>query len=188
MLTVLLVFVAYNPIEEKAHIDFIPVYFPPTHTDIEVQSYDFNGSRAVLGVQLLNAHDQTNVIADELRNYSQHMTDPQYINHAHDRLEAIIVAMRSLRELVNSDKPIANLRDGTIADVEQVCTIMQAICGSITEVMEVGKGKTDVAQRTHQAIWDDYNSHMRHYQGLDLVSLLDICQNFAQCLVDVLVW
>lgn len=187
MLIVMLVFVAYNAIEEKAHIDFIPVYFPPTHADIETQSYDFNTSRAALSVQLLNAYDQTNIIANELQNYNQHMTDSQSINHAHDQLEIITVAMRSIRELFYSDNPIANLRDGTIAYVEQICTVMQAICGSITEVIEGAKGQTGIAQQSHQAIWADYNTHMRHYQGLDLSSLLEICQNFAQCLVDVLV-
>jgi hypothetical protein len=182
-----IIFVAYSTIEERAFVDFLPVFFPPTHEDIENTALRGSDqeieSHAHLRAQLLHAHDQVEMVVRDLTECFQHTLDFRSGHHALDELTAIMLVLRSLEEAFS--RPKNDLNSRSVTDIEQVCNVMDAVCSNIAEIMEVVKGKG--AYSSYQAIWVDYNSYMETQQGLDMTQLLELCQDFVQCLEDMVV-
>jgi hypothetical protein len=187
-----IIFAAYSTIEEKAFIDFLPVFFPPTHGDIEnsrpTGSSRDSRSHAHLQTQLLQVHDQVETAVRELTAFVEHIVDFPSGNGALDELAAIMSVLRSLEELLSRPKEIIKpLSSQVLAEVKHLNNVIHAVCSNIAEITELGKGKANSGQPSYQAIWENYNSHMKTQQGLGLIQLLELCQNFAQCLEDILV-
>ncbi|KAL5399494.1 hypothetical protein PMIN02_000550 [Paraphaeosphaeria minitans] len=63
---------------------------------------------------------------------------------------------------------------------------MNAICENITEMIKLAKTKENLGMPSHKILWVDYNDHMYTYQVLNIVELVEITQEFAQHLNDVL--
>lgn len=94
-------------------------------------------------------------------------------------------ALRDLQGIFQSDSRTLNLNGSTISDFDLLASILQSICGGISEAL---------APRQHQEnyeyekIWNDFNRHLKHIQYLDLRALLDVCLKFIQYLTDTLQW
>ncbi|KAF2676721.1 hypothetical protein K458DRAFT_351264 [Lentithecium fluviatile CBS 122367] len=187
-----IIFAAYSTVEEKAFMDFLPVFFPPTHGDVENTvpsgSARMHGSRTHLAEQLGEAQNQVDTVARGLVDLVEHIVDLRSGKRALAELTAIMSVLGSMEEaLLGPGVTIKNL-DGRIpAYVEQICNVMIALCGSVTEIMEQGKAKALGGEPSYRVIWQDYNSYMKSYQRLDLIELLELCQDFAQSLEDILV-
>jgi hypothetical protein len=195
------VFVARGAMEEKAYIVQMPHFFPaidanpdetPTITtnqkevhqeEVHARANEFRTTRADLSTRVIATRNQVQQIIGEL-----HVPDISISSGTLNKYTNIIECLRQLYELFDSDQPIVNLREDTIAEVERLCTVMQTICGSIVEIIEIARAKADAGQPRYQAIWDDYTGHMKRYHGLDFESLIDLCQQFAEGLTQVLVW
>jgi hypothetical protein len=187
-----IILAAYNAIEENAFVDFLPVFFPPTHGDIEItvpsDTGSKSGSRAKLGAQLTQVCHQIDIVSDSLLHFVEQLIDLRSGLRAHESLAAVALALLSLKEaLLGPKETIANLNGDTSKKIEQICDVMNAVCGSIAEIMEQGRAKADSGQPSYQGIWEDYNSHMKIFQNLDLTMLLQLCQDFAQSLEELIV-
>jgi hypothetical protein len=187
-----IIFTSYNSVEEKAFMDYLPVFFPPTHEDIENTAPSEPGSelkvRADLGAQLTKVHGHIDKISRELVKFVEHLEDFRGGQHALTSLAAIMLALQSIKEaLLGPKDSIANLNGETANKVEQIYNVLNAVCGSITEIMERKKAEANSSELGFQAIWDDYSARMKSFQGLDLDTLLQMCQYYAQWLEDVLV-
>jgi O-acetyl-ADP-ribose deacetylase (regulator of RNase III) len=191
----MIAFCVFSGIDEEAYTNSLPVYFPPTQGDLESATPNKPGaSITVLRAQVLDACIQTEAVLQKLGNFRRHVA--AFPGAVLEHLTKIMHALRSLRTaLLNNNQGIflgttkqsKTLDERTIEHVILICTAMKTVAGSITEITEVAKGKAALSQQNHQAIWDDYNEYMRTSQGLNVVGLLELCQDFAQCLEDVIV-
>ena len=187
-----IVFTAFNAIEERAFLDFLPVFFPPTHGDIENtvpgDSGSTPGSRAQLGAQLTQAQSQVEIVSHDLLDFVEQLTDFRSGYRAYELLAAIMLTLLSLKDvLLGPKETIPNLNGETMKKIERICDVVNAVCGIVIEITELGKAKANSGQHSYQAIWEDYNSHMKTLQDLDLTTLLQLSQDFAQDLENVLV-
>ncbi|KAF2181759.1 hypothetical protein K469DRAFT_691838 [Zopfia rhizophila CBS 207.26] len=185
-----IVFCVYTGVDERAYSDFLPVYFPPTHGDIEAAAQfepELNQSRdyAAFAAELSDLYPLLENVAHELVFFSQNIND--FPSEIITELAAIASGLRSLKNCFQSSRgSITNLNSRTTADFDLICCVLQSVCGGITEILEQTKYTKNFGQPTHRTIWDDYNTHMKRSQGLDLQALLELCQNFVQSLDDIL--
>jgi O-acetyl-ADP-ribose deacetylase (regulator of RNase III) len=177
-----LVIVVYSALDEKAYMDLLPVFFPPTHGDLEVsRSFEPSADRASLAVQVLEVRLQVQKVAEELSSeLSLFISD--FPKEVLDELHGIDSALASIRSFLLGTKALGR----SLKDLELLCSILQTICGSITEVTESAKHMPFSGGRSHKDLWDDYNNHHIMVHESNLEQFLKDCQDFAQCLDDVL--
>jgi hypothetical protein len=175
----------YNTNDEKAYKSFLPVYFPPTHRDLEDVEVDPFKDLDFLSSQLRETYEQTESVAEGLVIFSENVADfPKTIL---SELTAIASILRSLASLsISPQKQIENLTKRTIEDINLICSVLLSVSGGITEIMEQAKHARNFSGPTRKTIWDEYSFHMLQSQGLDLNTLLEICQDFVQCLEDII--
>lgn len=140
---------------------------------------------ASLANSLQDAYVRMESIAQELVIFEENMTD--FPRSVLSELASIVSATRSLNNLLSSGKPISKLTSRAIEDVDLLCLVLEGVSSGVSEIVEQTTYTRNFGQPTHKKIWDDYNFHMKNSQGLDLPSLLEICQDFVQCLDDILV-
>ena len=181
------IFVVQSALDEKAYVDLFPVFFPPTHGDLEVaRSSDVDANRASLGAQVLETRLQVQKVAEALSAELSLFTadSPKEVVA---QLRGIDSALASIRgSLVGSSirgSPLGlePLR-GNLEDLSLLCSVMQNICGSLTEITESAKNLPFSGDRTHKSIWEDYNNHKKMVHGSNLEDFLSDCQYLAQVL------
>ncbi|KAF2262112.1 hypothetical protein CC78DRAFT_520841 [Lojkania enalia] len=180
-----IIFCVYNGTDERAYKDFLPVFFPPTHGDIEnAEPVPPIRNPASLASQLQDTYTQLDVIARELLTFDENMDNfPKIV---FGELVAISSTLRSLRDHFRRPREtIKSFTGQTLADADLICSVLQNACGSLTEIVERTKYTQNFGEPSYQTIWNDYNSHMRNIQGLDVHALLELCQDFVQGLDDV---
>jgi hypothetical protein len=193
-----IIFTAYTVAEEKAVLEMLPAFFPPTHEDVEnaMQSVPDNKLelRRKLGAELAKVYTQTRFVYLDVNEFvERQMVHPDGGTRiaggqlALQLLAAISNSLRRLREIFLRPKAIIIDSEETVQRIEQLCDVMNVVCGSITEITEQGRAKADSGQPSYRTIWEDYNSHMRSFQGMDLPMLLEICRRFAEGLEDALI-
>lgn len=181
-----IIFCVYSGIDEKAYKDFLPVFFPPTHGDLEnATPFEPFRDRASVAIQLQEAYTQIEVVYQELVDFSEDIYD--FPHSVLSELASISSPFNSLKNLFFGDKEIKNLNGLTVSDVDLICSVMQSMSGGVMEIIEQTKYARNSAVPTHKSIWDDYNFHMKSSKGMDLLALLEICQDFVQSLDDILV-
>ncbi|KAF2474226.1 uncharacterized protein BDR25DRAFT_385695 [Lindgomyces ingoldianus] len=182
-----IIFCVYKGSDEKAYRDFIPVFFPPTHGDLE-NAVPLDNSRDPnsLASQLQDAYIQIERVTQSLVIFSDNIREfPRNILR---ELSAIISTVRSLKNLfVSSKGKIKNLAGWVIADLDLICSVMQSVSQGVMEIVEQTKYARNFDGPTYKTIWDEYNLHMQNSQGMDLNTLLEICRDFAQCIDDILI-
>ncbi|KAF2638985.1 hypothetical protein P280DRAFT_528457 [Massarina eburnea CBS 473.64] len=181
-------FCVFSGVVEKAYINLLPWYFPPTHVDSGRAASDRTGANnVVLGSQVLEAYNQVEVVAQELLDFRRHVA--AFPSVVLEEFSGILKALQSIETKLSDvvDVQFKPQNERTVSYINLICTVMQTVSGSITEIMELAKGKATLGQQSHQMIWNDYNTYMRTSQGLDVVELLEVCQDFVQSLEDVVV-
>ncbi|KAF2787070.1 hypothetical protein K505DRAFT_379832 [Melanomma pulvis-pyrius CBS 109.77] len=181
-----IIFCVYSGIDEKAYKDLLPVFFPPTHGDLEnATPFEPFRDRDSVAIQLQEAYNQIEVVYQELVDFSEDIYD--FPHSVLSELASISSPFNSLKTLFFGDREIKNLNGLTVSDVDLICSVMQSMSGGVMELIEQSKYARDSAVPTHKSIWDDYNIHMKSSKGMDLLALLELCQDFVQSLDDILV-
>ncbi|ORY09923.1 hypothetical protein BCR34DRAFT_615529 [Clohesyomyces aquaticus] len=184
-----IIFCVYSTQDEKAYKSFLPVYFPPTHRDvedIEVDEVDDSKDYDSIVSLLREAYVQAEGVTGGLVIFSDNVT--AFPRTVMSELAAITSSLRSLEYLFMSPpEEIQNLSSRTVRDIYLICSVMMTASGSMAEIVEQTKYTKNFGEPTHKTIWDEYNFHMRNSQGLELNTLLEICQDFVQCLEDILI-
>jgi O-acetyl-ADP-ribose deacetylase (regulator of RNase III)/tetratricopeptide (TPR) repeat protein len=178
-----IIFCVYSAIDEKAYKDFLPVFFPPTHGDLEnATPFEPSRNRASLATQLGEASIQVNAVYRDLLDFSEQI--PEFPQDVMRELHDINTAFDSLQALFFGPKDkIQNLNGLTVTDIDLICSVMQNCSGGVLEFIEQSKASISTQK---SKMWDDYNFHMKSSKGMDLLGLLEICLNFVQSLDDIL--
>ncbi|KZM21834.1 uncharacterized protein EKO05_0003127 [Ascochyta rabiei] len=178
-----IVFVVNSAWDEKAYMDLLPVFFPPTHGDLEVAGPpEWTAIRAALAAQALETRLQVQKVVEEL-SAELSLFIPDFPTGVLEELQGIDSALASMRGFLLG--PSA-LRRSSEEDLNLLCFVMQTVCGGITELTETAKDMPFSGGRSHKGLWDDYNNHMKMAHHSDVEQFLKDCQNFAQCLDDIL--
>ncbi|KAJ4367074.1 hypothetical protein N0V83_007604 [Neocucurbitaria cava] len=176
-----IVFCVNSALDEKAYMDFFPVFFPPTHGDLEVaRSAGWSANRAALATQVLETRTQVQKVFEELST-DFGLVIPNFNTDILSELSAIDSAMASIRDFLLGTKELKR----SLGDLNLICSVMQTVCGSVTETTELARDTAGVAPK-HKVIWNDYNEHFKSTHGADLAHFLVDCQNFVQCLADII--
>lgn len=176
------VFVVQSVLDEEAYMDMFPVFFPPTHGDLEVARLsELSADRAALASQVLETRLQVQKVAEDL-SAELSLFIPDFPKQVLEELYAIDATLTSIRGFLIGPKV---LKRG-LGDLRLFCSVMQPLCGSITELTESAKNMPFSGGRSHKGLWDDYNNHKKMVHDSDLEQFLRDCQDFAQCLDDIL--
>lgn len=178
-----IIFVVNSTSDEKAYMDLFPVFFPPTHGDLEVaRSSESSADRASLAAQALETRLQVQKVAGDL-SAELSLFVPDFPKEILEELHGIDSVLASVRRFLLGP----NMLKRSLGDLGLLCSVMQTICGSITEITESAKGMPFSGARNHKVLWDDYNNHQTMTYGCTLEEFLKDCQDFAQCLDDIVV-
>ncbi|KAF2115034.1 hypothetical protein BDV96DRAFT_600175 [Lophiotrema nucula] len=181
-----IIFCVFNGTDEQAYKDFLPVYFPPTHGDLEnIAPLESVRDPATLATQLMETYNQIDSIARGLAEFSDNIQGfPQTI---FNELAAVGSTLRALADLFGRPQDaLTKYTSQNIVDIDLICSVLQGACAGLIEIIEQTKYSAKSDQPNHKTIWDDYNFHMKNSQGLDVPALLELCQDFIQCLEDIL--
>ncbi|KAH6622381.1 hypothetical protein C7974DRAFT_398175 [Boeremia exigua] len=177
-----LIFVVQSISDEKAYMDMFPVFFPPTHGDLEsARSSVLSASRASLAAQVLDTRLQVQKVSQEL-SAEISLFAPNFPKGILEELHGIDSALASIRGFLLGSKAL----NRGLGDLNLLCSVTQTICGSVTELTESAKNLPFSGDRNHSSLWSDYNNHQKMAYGSDLEQFLEDCQNFAQYLDDTL--
>ncbi|KAF9694989.1 hypothetical protein EKO04_007139 [Ascochyta lentis] len=177
-----IVFVVNSAWDEKAYMDLFPVFFPPTHGDLEAAGPpEWSATRAALAAQVLETRLQVQKVIEELSaELSLFISD--FPMGVLEELQGVDSALASIRGFLLGSSALKWSSD----DLNLLCFVMQNVCGGITELTESAKNMPFSGGRSHKGLWDDYNNHMKMVHHSDVEQFLRDCQDFAQCLDDIL--
>ncbi|KAF1957486.1 hypothetical protein CC80DRAFT_443757 [Byssothecium circinans] len=179
-----IVFCVFSSVDEEAYRNLLPIYFPPVDGDLESAAADESGTNnAALSKQVSDTSNQLGKVAAELAEFRRHAAAfpgkvIEYLNGTKRILGSLGIMLLSPRAILDKQ---------AVEHLNLLCTVMQAVTGSIAEITDVAEGKAALGQQSNQAIWDKYNSYMRTSQGIHVEGLLSLCQEFAQSLENVIV-
>ncbi|KAJ4353862.1 uncharacterized protein N0V89_005592 [Didymosphaeria variabile] len=175
-----IVFCVYAEDDSVAYTDFLSDFFPPTQEDVDAASSTPAGKNVAM---VQEAYTQVDNVTEQVKAFSLEATNmPQRVAQ---ELSSIAVLLYHFKEMVSENAP-KHLLSRMMRYMDLLCSVMLAICGNMTEMIELARAKVNLGMPSHRAIWDDYNTHMAVYQGLTIVELIDISQEFARHLSDVL--
>ena len=177
-----IVFVVKSVTDEKAYVDLFPVFFPPTHGDLEAaRSSELSANRASLAAQVLETRIEVHKVAQDV-SAELSLFVPDFPKEVLRELQGIDTTLASIRGILLGTKVLKRGLD----DLNLLCSVMQTVCGSITELTKSAKGMPFSGSRSHKVLWDDYNNHKKMVHGSDLEQFLRDCHDLAQHLDDVL--
>lgn len=173
-----IIFCVKAAIDEKAYTDFLPVFFPPTHGDLDrARTSNWSANRAALAAQILEARSQ---LQKTLINMSDtYIFRSQSTACAHD-IRRVDSALTSIRNYLLGSKELKR----SLGDLNLLCSVVLTACASISEIAERAK-EMGFAEET-QSLWDETNTDMHAKHGFDLSTLFDYCWMFANSLDDVI--
>ncbi|KAF2005380.1 hypothetical protein P154DRAFT_457349 [Amniculicola lignicola CBS 123094] len=183
-----IVFCVFNGADEKAYKDFIPVFFPPTHGDLENITIEdaLVSDPLVLARDIEEVEVQTETLTQELVEFGSHVQDfPQSVITELAATNSSLVALRTL--FMGSNFPgnsLNSLSGKTISDIHLLCGSLTIACGSVTEMIEESKSSLEP---DYNQIWKSYIFHTASAHGMNLNSLMELFRDFASCLEDYLV-
>jgi O-acetyl-ADP-ribose deacetylase (regulator of RNase III) len=173
-----IIFCVNSAADEKAYIDFFPVFFPPTHGDLDrARTSDWSANRAALAAQILETRAQVQKIREEIMaGFGQII--PASVTTVWGGIDARLASIRSFllgpQELKRS-----------LGDLNLLCSVLLTVCGSIKEMIELAKD-TATSERTPEMIWNDNDAHMLDRHEVNLSQFLEDCWIFAMSLDQVL--
>jgi O-acetyl-ADP-ribose deacetylase (regulator of RNase III) len=173
-----IIFCVNSAADEKAYMDFFPVFFPPTHGDLDrARTSDWSANRAALAAQILETRAQLQSIEDEILAGFGWIV-PASVTTGLGGIDARLASIRSFllgpQELKRS-----------LGDLNLLCFVLLTVCGSIKEMIELAKD-TATSERTPEMIWNDNDAHMLDRHEVNLSQFLEECRIFAMSLDQVL--
>jgi O-acetyl-ADP-ribose deacetylase (regulator of RNase III) len=176
-----IVFCVNSAADEKAYMDFFPVFFPPTHGDLDrARTSDWSANRAALAAQILETRAQVQKVRDEtIAGFSRTM--PVAVNIVTTHLGRIDDRLSSIRGFLLGPQELKR----SLGDLNLLCSVLLTVCGSIKEMIELSKDTMN-SERTPEDIWKDNDAHMLDRHEVSLTQFLDECWIFAVSLDKVL--
>ena len=103
-------------------MDFIPVFFPPTHGDLDVArlTNEFSANRSALASQVLDSRAQIQKAQDALTDFSLHVKE-LFNEGTLNELSAIDSALAALRGFLLGPKEIGR----SLGDLNMFCSVIQ---------------------------------------------------------------
>lgn len=171
-----IVFCVNSAADEMAYIDFLPVFFPPTHGDLEAaRSSVWSGDRATAALDALKARNEIQKVVWDL-NLGFGNSVPSFRDDIISPFHAIDQALVSIRQYLLSSNEINN----DLKDLRLLCSVMQLICGSVAETIELANDHLNLGQQNDLSIWADFVATMEDMHRKGPSSLLRACATFAQ--------
>jgi O-acetyl-ADP-ribose deacetylase (regulator of RNase III) len=170
-----IIFCVNTAADEKAYMDFLPVYFPPTHDDVETaRSSIWSEDRAELAAQVLETRNTIQKVFSELSTglslSVQNFPEDVLLN-----LDVIDSVLGSIRRFLLWSNEIKN----GVRDLKLICKVVQLFSGNITETINLAKDQASLGQRSDTSIWDDFVSDMEKRHGTNPSAFLKMCSDFV---------
>jgi O-acetyl-ADP-ribose deacetylase (regulator of RNase III) len=170
-----IIFCVNTAADEKAYMDFLPVYFPPTHDDVETaRSSIWSEDRAELAAQVLETRNTIQKVFSELSTglslSVQNFPEDVLLN-----LDVIDSVLGSIRRFLLWSNEIKN----GVRDLKLICKVVQLFSGNITETISLAKDQASLGQRSDTSIWDDFVSDMEKRHGTNPSAFLKMCSDFV---------
>lgn len=176
-----IIFCVYSAADEKAYTDYFPVFFPPTHGDLDAaKASDWSVDRAALAAQILETWAQVQKVTTELSNEFGVIVSKLETDHLR-LLRGIDSAITSLRRHLLGPTKI----ERSLGDLSLLCSVLQMFCSSLADMNERAKYVTRT-KKILQKIWKEENTRMHAEHGANLGQFLEYCLVFANSLDDVL--
>jgi O-acetyl-ADP-ribose deacetylase (regulator of RNase III) len=170
-----IIFCVNTAADEKAYIDFLPVYFPPTHADLDTAKSVWSEDWAGVTIQVLDTRNEIQKVFSEL-NLGLSLSVPGFPQDILTHFAAIDSALASIRRFLLWSKELSkNLRD-----LKLLCSVVQLFCGNVTEIIDLAKDHANLGQRSDQEIWDDYVTDMTARQGIKPSEFLQASRDLAE--------
>ncbi|CAN9273393.1 unnamed protein product [Alternaria alternata] len=176
-----IIFCVKAAIDEKAYTDFLPVFFPPTHGDLDrARTSDWSANRAALSAQILETRSQLQkALTDMSDTYVFRSQTAETSACAHD-MGRIDFALLSMRNYLLGSKELKR----SLGDLNLLCSVISTACSTISEIAE--RAKEVGFTKEEQNFWDEANTGMQASHGFDLSTLFDYCWMFANSLDGVI--
>ncbi|KAH8632919.1 hypothetical protein IG631_11553 [Alternaria alternata] len=176
-----IIFCVKAAIDEKAYTDFLPVFFPPTHGDLDrARTSDWSANRAALSAQILETRSQLQkALTDMSDTYVFRSQTAETNACAHD-MGRIDFALLSMRNYLLGSKELKR----SLGDLNLLCSVISTACSTISEIAE--RAKEVGFTKEEQNFWDEANTGMQASHGFDLSTLFDYCWMFANSLDGVI--
>ncbi|KAF2272780.1 uncharacterized protein EI97DRAFT_436707 [Westerdykella ornata] len=183
-----IVFCVFNNQDDSAYKDFLPVYFPPTHRDLEsAQLLNTDTDHSDLVNQIQSVLNQVDGTFEQIPNFD--ISVPDFPLSIPDDLTSIGSALQTMMAVLKEGGWEGKLTNSTRADIALSCSALQILLGSLTESLqarnhtEVIRGNKPVPYAnlqtaTYKEVWDDFNFHLQSSHGTTLSGLLQMCRTF----------
>ncbi|KAI4945761.1 hypothetical protein J4E91_007674 [Alternaria rosae] len=174
-----IIFCVRAAIDEKAYTDFLPVFFPPTHGDLDrARTSDWSANRAALAAQVLEARTQLqNALTAVTVTYD---FGTQSTVCAHD-MRRIDSTLSSIRKYLLGSKELKR----SLGDLNLLCSVILTACADIMDMAERARKQGPTGHT--QSIWTEANTDIRAKHGFELTSVFDYSWIFANSLEEVLI-
>jgi O-acetyl-ADP-ribose deacetylase (regulator of RNase III) len=167
--------------DEQAYLDFFPVFFPPTHGDLDVaRSSVWSEDRVALAKKVLDTRSQVQKILAEVNNRFS-ITVPDFPQNVLGELASIDAGLASIRKFLLWSELLRNMQD-----LKLILAVVHEFCGSLTEIVELAKDAGNPRGRTDDAIWSDFVADMGRRHGTDPSHFLEDCRKFVEGLDEVI--
>ncbi|KAI4913361.1 hypothetical protein J4E85_010815 [Alternaria conjuncta] len=174
-----IIFCVRAAVDEKAYTDFLPVFFPPTHGDLDrARTSDWSANRAALAAQVLEARTQLQNALTAITVTYDFGTQSTVCAHDMRRIDS---TLSSIRKYLLGSKELKR----SLGDLNLLCSVILTACADIMDMAEQAR-KQGRAGNT-QSIWTEANTDIRAKHGFELTSVFDYSWIFANSLEEVLI-
>ncbi|KAI4941058.1 hypothetical protein J4E86_010558 [Alternaria arbusti] len=174
-----IIFCVRAAVDEKAYTDFLPVFFPPTHGDLDrARTSDWSANRAALAAQVLEARTQLQNALTAITVTYDFGTQSTVCAHDMRRIDS---TLSSIRKYLLGSKELKR----SLGDLNLLCSVILTACADIMDMAERAR-KQGRAGNT-QSIWTEANTDIRAKHGFELTSVFDYSWIFANSLEEVLI-
>ncbi|KAI4702760.1 hypothetical protein J4E89_010294 [Alternaria sp. Ai002NY15] len=174
-----IIFCVRAAVDEKAYTDFLPVFFPPTHGDLDrARTSDWSANRAALAAQVLEARTQLQNALTAITVTYDFGTQSTVCAHDMRRIDS---TLSSIRKYLLGSKELKR----SLGDLNLLCSVILTACADIMDIAERAR-KQGRAGNT-QSIWIEVNTDIRAKHGFELTSVFDYSWIFANSLEEVLI-
>lgn len=170
-----IIFCVNTASDEKAYIDFLPVYFPPTHDDLDSARGIWSEDYAAQAMKILDTRNEVQKVFSDL-NLGLSLSVTDFPRDILTHLAAIDSSLSSIRRFLLW----SNVVNKNIRDLKLVCTVLMLFCGNITEIIDLAKDHANLGQLSDKSIWDDYVADMNTRLQTNPSELLQLCSDLLE--------
>ncbi|KAF1839078.1 hypothetical protein BDW02DRAFT_585440 [Decorospora gaudefroyi] len=171
-----IVFCMNTAADEKAYMDFFPVFFPPTHGDLD-RARELDTSISSLYAQILETCTQIRRAREDISINFSGVPLPELID-TDSSLQEIEIELSGIRKRLPGSEKLKQMRQG---DLVLLLDVMLTVCGSIVKMTQLANDAAS-SGRTFEEIWKDKDSNMLKELGMNTAQFLHYCEIFCYAL------